>query len=144
MNIKQALKKKNKLTAKINQEFNKLNTYNSVEVGNVRPYSAQESLNNYIALTEELIILKTAIHKANQPIYDKIFKLSELKSIVKNLRSLNCTEGKESRMRFVETESRVLEVEIDTVKRDHLIEKYEEEIEQIQDELDNFNQFTNI
>lgn len=144
MNIKQALKKKNKLTAKISQEFNKLNTYNSVEVGNVRPYSAQESLDSYIALTEELIVLKTAIHKANQPVYDKIFRLSELKSVVKNLKTLNCTEGKEARMRFVESESRVLEAEINTVKRDHLIEKYEEEIEQIQDELDNFNQFTII
>ncbi len=55
--------------------------------------SATDSLNNYFKLTEELIVLKTAIHKANQPVYDKIFKLSEYKSMVKYLRSLNCTEG---------------------------------------------------
>ena len=45
MNIKQALKYKNKLASKMNEEFEKANRYNSVEEGNVRPYSAFEALN---------------------------------------------------------------------------------------------------
>ena len=70
MNIKQALKKKNILVEKIQQEYNRLNTYNSVESENVRPYSPTESLKNYLQLTEDLVVLKTSIHKANQPGYD--------------------------------------------------------------------------
>lgn len=144
MNIKQALKKKNILVDQIKQEFNRATTYNSIDSENTRPYSATDSLNNYFKLTEELIVLKTAIHKANQPVYDKIFKLSEYKSIVKYLRSLNCNQGKVNGSRWESTEAKVLTVEINVVQRDKMIEEYEEKINTIQDELDYFNQVTEI
>jgi hypothetical protein len=144
MNIKQALKKKNILVDQIKQEFNRATTYNSIDSENTRPYSATDSLNNYFKLTEELIVLKTAIHKANQPVYDKIFKLSEYKSIVKYLRSLNCNQGKVSGNRWDSTEAKVMTVEINIVQRDKMIEEYEEKINTIQDELDYFNQVTEI
>ena len=47
MNIKQALKYKNKLVSKMNGEFDKASTYNSVEVGTVKPYSADNELSFY-------------------------------------------------------------------------------------------------
>ena len=94
MNIKQALKKKNKLVGMISEEFNKASQYNVVDEGNARPYSATEAIGRWMELTNELIVLKTQIHKANLPVYDKIFELSELKNQVKHLRSLNCTSGK--------------------------------------------------
>jgi len=145
MNIKQALKKKNILVEQIKQEFSRATMYNSIESGNTRPYSAKQSLDNYLRLTDELIELKTSIHKANQPIYDKIFKLSEYKSMVKYLKSLNCVEGKTSGNRWGgETESKVMEVEIGIVEKDKMVEKYESLINDIQDELDYFNQTTEL
>lgn len=143
MNIKQALKKKNILVDQIKQEFNRANTYNSIDSQNTRPYSATDSLNNYFSLTEELITLKTAIHKANQPVYDKIFKLSEYKSVVKYLKALNCIEGK-SNARWDSTEVKIMTVEIGIVERDNLISNYEDKINAIQDELDYFNQITEV
>lgn len=143
MNIKQALKKKNLLVNEIKQEFAKCMTYNSVEVGNIRPYSAKESLANYITKTNELISLKTAIHKANVPVYGKIFRLSELKSIVKYVNSINCADGKE-RASYGQTEPRYLEVEIGVVERDNMIKAFEVEIDTIQDELDYFNATTEL
>ena len=95
MNLKQALKRKNKLTTIIQQEYMKMITYNSVDVENDKPYSSKLAMENWIGYINELIDLKTAIHRANNPIYDKIFRLSELKSLVKNLRQLNCVEGRE-------------------------------------------------
>ena len=146
MNIKQALKKKNLLVEQIKQEFVRATTYNSIEVGNTRAYSAIKSMENYLKLTDELIELKTSIHKTNEPVYDKIFKLSEYKSIIKYLKSLNCVEGKFSGNRWggESSEPRIMEVEIGIVERDNMISKYESLINDIQDELDYFNQITEL
>jgi hypothetical protein len=140
MNIKQALKRKNVLVNEIKQEFVKAQTYNSFEVGAKKAYSARMALDAYIAKTNELIALKTAIHLANAPIYGKIFRLSELKSTIKYLGSLNCAEGKENR--YGSVEPRILEVEIDVVERDNMVKAMESEIDTIQDELDYFNNIT--
>lgn len=143
MNIKQALKKKNLLVNEIKQELVKAQTYNSVEVGNKRPYSARVALKSYIDKTNELINLKVAIHKANAPVYDKIFRLSELKSMVKYINSLNCNEGKEQN-RYGVGEARILDAEIGIVERDEMVKNLEDEINKIQDDLDYFNNVTNL
>jgi hypothetical protein len=151
MNIKQALKKKNLLVENIRQEFNRLNTYNSIESGNKRAYAPKECLDNYLEKTEELVLLKSAIHKANQPVYENIFKLSEYKSVVEHLKTLNCTEGKIGGKQWeyrLQTDIipvyNVMEVEIDILTRDKLISNFENKINEIQDILDNFNQVTEI
>jgi len=143
MNIKQALKRKNKLLALVVEEFNKASTYNSIEEGNPRPYSTTESIKKWQLYSEELVELKTKIHKANVPMFDKIFTLSELKSQIKFLRTLNCTQGKE-RNRWSEGEAVVRHAEINTVERDNMIKVLETRIEMIQDELDDFNFITLI
>jgi len=143
MNIKQALKKKNMLVNEIKQELNKVQTYNSMEVGSNRPYSAKLRLQSYFDKTNELISLKVAIHKANAPVFDKIFRLSELKSMVKYINTLNCTEGKEQN-RYGVGEPRVMSAEMGIVERDEMVKNMEDEINKIQDELDYFNNITNL
>lgn len=141
MNIKQALKRKNVLVNEIKQEFAKAQTYNSVEVGSKKPYSARTALVSYLTKIDELVELKRAIHVSNAPIYGKIFRLSELKSSIKYLSSLNCNEGKEPN-RYGTTEPRILEVEIGIVERDNMVKIMEAEIDKIQDDLDYFNNIT--
>ena len=75
MNIKKALKEKNKKVKEVNEYFSKLSQYNSIEAGNVRPYSAKDMLEKWKKSTEELIELKTKIHVANVSVYGKIFRL---------------------------------------------------------------------
>ena len=142
MNIKQALKKKNKLVGLINEEFYKASQYNVVDEGNARPYSATEAIGKWMQLTNELIVLKTQIHKANLPVYDKIFELSELKNQVKHLKSLNCTSGKVSGGRWGEGEPVVKHAEINIVEKDKMVKNIEARIEQLQDELDQWNHNT--
>jgi hypothetical protein len=143
MNIKQALKRKNQLVGLISEQYSRANTYNSVEVGTVRPYDPKESLTEWFKLTTELVDLKTKIHTANLPVYYKIFHLSELKSQVKYLKALTCTEGKE-RNRW-DSENPVSKVAmIGVVERDNLVKDLETQIESIQEELDYHNQNTNI
>jgi hypothetical protein len=144
MNIKQALKKKNKLVGQISEEFSKASQYNVVDEGNPRPYSATEAIGNWMRLINELIVLKTQIHKANLPVYDKIFELSELKNQVKYLKSLNCASGKVSGGRWGEGESVIKHAEINVVEKDKMVKELEVRIERLQDELDQWNHTTII
>jgi len=145
MNIKQALKKKNKLVGLINEEFFKASQYNVVDEGNPRPYSATEAIGKWMELTNELIVLKTQIHKANLPIYDKIFELSELKNQVKHLKSLNCASGKVSTNRWGgESEPVIKHAEINVIEKDKMVKNLEVRIEHLQDELDQWNHNTLI
>ena len=145
MNIKQALKRKNKLVGMINEEFHKASQYNVVDEGNPRPYSATEAIGKWMQLSNELIVLKTQIHKANVPVYDKIFELSELKNQVKYLKTLNCTSGKVSTSRWgTESEPIIKHAEINVVERDQMVKSLEGRIESLQDELDQWNHNTQI
>jgi predicted methyltransferase len=85
MNIKQALKEKNKLAKKITDLMDRTNKNNSMDEGAVRSYDPKESLQQTLQMVDELITLKTKMHKANAEVYDKIFRMSEYKSVVKVL-----------------------------------------------------------
>ena len=144
MTIKQALKLKNKLIKHIGENTKLMQEYNSIDVGNERPYS---STNLLVAITEdtkELAKLKTKIHIANTPVLEDIFLMSELKSMIQSLKKMDCTEGKSNRDRYrLESES-FKTSEISLVKRNEIIKGLEAQIEEIQDKLDVFNATTQI
>lgn len=139
MNIKQALKEKNKLAKKITDLMDRVNRYNSVDEGGVRSYDPEITLRVATDYVEELVELKTKIHKANAEVYDIIFRMSEYKSLVKYLRSLNCTEGTVIQRGYGETTTRQMTTVITEVQRDQMVEKYESMIDQLQSELDAHN-----
>ena len=145
MNVKKALKEKNRLVKEIQELYARLSQYNSVEVGNVRPYSAKESMELLNQKSNELVELKTNIHTANGPVYQHIFRLSELKSMIARIKNLDCNEGivQDYYSRNRETPA-VKETEISIVERDEMVKHMEGQIEEIQDILDNFNQITEI
>ena len=144
MTIKQALKQKNKLIKTIGENTKLMQEYNSVEVGNERPYSSVELLAQISEYTKELVKLKTKIHIANTPVLEDIFLMSELKSMAQSLKKMDCTEGKSNRDRYrLESES-VKTSEISLVKRNEVIKEMEARIEEIQDRLDVFNATTEI
>ena len=58
-NIKNCLKKKNRILGMMDAEFTKASRYNSISEKNRRPYSVFESLKNYEDLAMELVELKT-------------------------------------------------------------------------------------
>ena len=145
MKLKQALKRKNKLVSLVNQEMSKVIRFNSIVEGTECPYNVEESYNTVRTLTDELIDLKSKISKANTPVQDKIYRLSELKSLTKNLKGLSCEHGKQVANRWDASGDPVHRVAtFKTLERDKMVEDLENEIEQIQDELDYFNQVTEI
>ena len=144
MTIKTALKQKNKLIKQIGENTKLMQEYNSIEVGNERPYSSVELLTKISEDTKELAKLKTQIHIANTPVLEDIFLMSELKSMIQSLKKMDCTEGKSNRDRYrLESES-FKTSEISLVKRNETIKELEGRIEAIQDRLDVFNATTEI
>ena len=142
MTIKQALKEKNKLVVEIANLYNIAKTYNSIEEGNVRRYSVENSLTNIQDLIDKLVELKTKIHKANAPVYNKIFLMSELKTFAKQLKGISCEEGKVIE-RYGSVAS-VKNVEINVKQRDLMLKNIESKIESLQDDLDYHNATTSI
>ena len=143
MTIKQALKEKNRLIKAIDDEFKKIQAYNSIDESNTRPYSTQTSLENILVLEDALIDIKTKIHRANMGVYDKIFRLSELKSLAKKLNQIDCSEGKVVD-RYSRSEAVIKTAEITVIDRDTRVKMIEEEIELLQEELDTHNATTSI
>jgi hypothetical protein len=80
--LAKALKEKKKLTQEISQLQKRLTNYNSVIKGNPRPFEMDSVDKELVAKTEELILLKSVITKANQPVQDKIYRMSELKGLI--------------------------------------------------------------
>lgn len=138
MNVKRALKEKSKLVKVITDAYQKLQNYNCVEEGFERPYDPEILMAEWFKGVEELITLKTEIHKANLKVYDKIFRLSELKSVVKQLKELECTNGKISD-RYGRSEPVLKESVITVLMRDNKVKELEQEIEDLQEQLDNHN-----
>lgn len=145
MTIKQALKEKNKLTKQISSLVTRIQKYNSMEEGSVRTYDPKEDMDKLTTTISQLVTLKTQIHQANSKVYDKIFRLSEYKGLVKYLRSIDCTEGKTNEARrFGESSTIIKTTVFGQVEMDNLITYYESEIEKIQEELDVHNATTHI
>lgn len=145
MNIRQALKEKNKLVKEIQDLYVRISQYNSVEVGAHRPYSPKQLMEIVNQKSNELVDLKAKIHRANAPIYDKIFRLSELKSTITRIKNLDCTEGVSNDYFSRNRENPpVKTAEISIIERDEMVKHMEEQIETIQDILDTHNQNTQI
>ena len=142
MNVKQALKAKNKLVTELKARYELLKKYNSIEEGNPRRYSMVDTLDKITNLSNELVELKAQIHKANQPVYDKIFALAELKGLVKELKKVPTEEGKINE-RYGSVVS-VKEVELNVVDIQNKVEALGETIEELQNQLDIHNSNTQI
>lgn len=142
MNVKQALKQKNKLVAELKEQFGILQKYNSIEEGNPRRYSMADTLDKIRTISVQLVELKAKIHRANQPVYEKIFELAEFKGMIKELKKVSTEEGKVNE-RYGSIVS-VKQVELNVVDVENIIKNLEKSIEQLQDELDVHNATTQI
>ncbi len=146
MKMKHALKKKNVLIGNINTEFYRLKKYNTVDIlnENTRPYQPEETLKKIRVLTDELVQIKTRIQKTNRPIHHKVFRLSELKNMVEKLKELTCDNGKVEDSYSYRERDKFVVSDISIQERDRIIEELSLEIDEIQDELDQWNQVTEL
>lgn len=142
MILQKALKFKKQLVLKIQKTVTDLTKNNSYEEGTVVAKDSKEALALWNTQINELVDLKVKMYKANLPIIDKIFRLTELKDQLSKLKSVSTQEGL-VRVYGSPTPT-TYKTCITQQEKDAIMEEIEIEIEIIQDELDNFNVSTEI
>ena len=144
MNLTKALKHKKKLVKQADEFFSRFANYNSSEVKTTPSYNPQDMFEGWLKTTDELVSLKGKIHKANGPIAEKIFRLGEIKNLISRLRGIDTKEGK-IRNRYSDNKDYVeYTAYVSLIQKDLLIKNYEEELEQLQEEIEAFNAITKI
>lgn len=140
-----ALKLKNSLVKQISTLQMKMELYNSYTVGSETPYNTKNVLTELENKTQELVNLKTALTKANGPIQDKIYKISELKSMVGRLKNISTNAGKSSSRSYGGVSEPIeYKATITTLELEDLVKTKELQIESLQEEIDTFNHTAKI
>jgi hypothetical protein len=141
MKIAKALKMKNQLAGEVAQLKDLLAKQNSRSTKQKFDYDNREVLTRLRAKLDELVKVKAAIAAANVEIYDRIFRLAELKGLATTLNALDTKAGVFHEGRgFAEVSYEVEYVaQLGKVDVDKLVAELNAEIQSLQDALDEFN-----
>ena len=146
MNLAQALKQKNRLAGEIVRYQQILQRENARRSDSVSKVNRQEVFEKIVKLSDELGELKGKITMANVQIYPKLERMAEFKSLIAFLQGLPKTEGQEVSFIGRDQEKMVYTWDsfINQENCDKQVAKLQEKINNLQDEIDQFNSDTNI
>jgi hypothetical protein len=141
MKLAKALKLKNQLAGEVAQLKELLGKQNVRSSKQKFDYDNREVLTRLRAKLDELVRVKAALAVANAEIYEKIFRLAELKGLVAALAALDTKSGVFHEGRgFGEATYEVEYVaQLGKVDVDKLVAELKNEIQALQDVLDEFN-----
>ncbi len=140
MNLRKALKEKNKIAGNLNNLFHRMRENNITEDGQSRPYNSQEVLKEINGEISKLIELKVQLQVANTPILNDIYRVAELKVLIRQLRYMDCNDSRKINSGIITYHTATIKAE----ERDQLIKALEEEIESIHERIDAFNFRTSL
>jgi hypothetical protein len=148
--LAKALKIKSKLIGEIKELesmiYNKnsfiINQNNSID-NHISKYDVTKMLSELNSKIEKLVNIKIAINDANSEIIHQIFTISEYKSQLKFISGLDIKEGF-TRRGYMETEASEYYSQIDDNMRNTMKKELQTKIDNIQDELDNYNHSTKL
>jgi hypothetical protein len=146
LTLAKALSVKNRLAGRLSQARANIEGYNSMLAGQKEgdgqgTVDVRAEYARYRKLQDGLIAVKAAIQRANQPIYEDVLQLGELKSVIQLLGGLNTKHGTEPGYNGVEF--RYI-AEIRKPEALEMVRKLEAEIDAIQDKINQFNASTRI
>ena len=155
LNLAQALKQKNRLAGEIARGREIVQRENSRKESQAARADVRAVFEANVARARELADFKGAIAAANagvvkggRGIYGKLNLQAELRGLITFMKALNTMEGEEvERVGFMSRDDAVRTVYVATIARDEvdrLVATYQAEIEQLQDEIDEFNATTRI
>jgi hypothetical protein len=154
-NLAQALKHKNRLAGEIARAREIVQRENSRKESQAARADVRAVFDQCVAQSRELAAFKGAIAAANagvvsgdRGIYGKLNLQAELRGLITFMKALNTKEGEEvERVGFMSRDDAVRTVYVANIARDEvdrLVATYQAEIEQLQDEIDEFNATTRI
>lgn len=144
MKLAKALKLKNKILKEYNTTLSRTISSNCYDVDTKKVYNAAVLLEESIELRDKYVTLKAAIHTTSEPIRKKIFELGELKSFLSRINSLPTTEGVVKESSYRNDSVNTYAVDITEQQKQDLIKAVEDAIENIQEEIDQFNATTDL
>ena len=148
--LAKALNHKNRLVGEKVRLFTLVRTQNSRKAESKTNYNPEELFTEYLAVCEKLVATKTAIAKANVPIYEQISRIAELKSQAADLRQIPTREGDEIthvyNHKTNESDEKIIKhvaflKDVDVDKR---VKGIEAEIEKLHDQVTAYNYSTHI
>jgi len=155
ISLAQALKQKNRLAGEVTRLREIVERENSRKESTPARADVRKAFDESVARSRELAALKGLIGAANagvvagsHGIYGKLSLQAELRGLIAFLKVLNAKEGEEvERVGFLSRDEASRAVYIADIKRDEIdrnVVAYRLEIEQLQDEIDEFNAATRI
>ena len=138
--LAKAFKVRSRLNKKISDALKLVRDENSIAEGGVRSIDVRRKFAEFKDLSAKMILLKQAINRANAGISDKLVEIVELKELRSRLLEIPTNDGKQR----IFPEEHILTAEI---KKGQLLAEAEElqnRIDELQDEIDDFNARTRI
>jgi hypothetical protein len=131
--LNSALKIKNRLAERLKKVDQQIEKYNSIRVGINRPVDMDDLFIKRGAIVRDLINIKTAIAKANNPLW--LFEIAELKAEISLISGLSTIDGK-----IVNDSYHRKEGDPDMIEYTAFLNegRVQEDIEDLQRELDTF------
>ena len=141
MKLAKALKQKNKIAGEVAQLKDLLTKQNVRSTKQKFDYVNTDVLAQLRGKIGELVKVKAAIASANVEVYEKIFRLAELKGLVTTLTALDVRNGVFYERGGYGEQPVAIEyiAQLTKVEVDKLIAELQAEIQSLQDELDEFN-----
>jgi hypothetical protein len=151
MTISKALKEKNRIAGRISKLQTQVVKYNRYKKESVREFSSKELLKSLQEEWAYLIDIKSKIAKANGGISDKLVQLTEAKAELSFWTLCNnvgpseeiVTETKYVGGQYVNVDT-IMVCDLTTKDVQTNINRVQKLIEDLQDEIDSYNQFTKI
>lgn len=140
----QLLKLRKKLVSELNKLKERFNDNNSILVGGIRNYEPSEIYDEIIKIKEKIIKLKIAIQQNTLPIYDKIHRMEEYKDLILLLKSTSTNNGTVENTRYGDNSLLNYSAVYTKDMIDKIITDYEQKIDQLQDEIDQYNYTTEV
>lgn len=141
MNMSKALKKISKLKGDMVDLSKRLDESNTALEDNDFEEDSKYLLEKYRHTQKELVDLKKRVMETNilNGMYEKILMMAEKKAEVQMLKEMDIKEGKCESMGYGDSNTHTYRSQIGKRERNKIVDKLEEEIEVLRDELDEFN-----
>jgi hypothetical protein len=142
--LARALKERARIAGKLARNFAIINRENSDLKGNVREFDLRALFAENMELHRKIIQIKQIIAQANVNIVNKMVEMAELKSLIAKLRDINTSAGIKIRNTYNGEVREVWEVVFSTSELTNMANELEKKVEQLQDEIDEFNALNKV
>ena len=144
MSLAKALKEKNRITEKILDLRKQIMDYNSIDLGQKRPISIHDCLQQLQPLEENLVRVKAAISTCNAGVARELNEMMCQRAILVFYQNLDTSEDRFMRGREGEEIKVQKDVAIPFSATLAKMEEIREKINDLQDKLDEYNALTKV